>query len=145
MYGRLKALSDVSFRIERGEVVGVLGPNGAGKTTLMRILAGYFPSTSGLVEIAGMDMAKNPREIQRMIGYLPETAPLYKELTALEMLTFSARMRGVKRSVARKEVDRAIETCGLSVAVRRVIGTLSKGFRQRVALAAALVGSPRAA
>lgn len=142
-FGSVSALEAVSFEIWSGEIVGVLGPNGAGKTTLMRILTGFFRPTHGNVLIHGFDLFKHLRQIQKLIGYLPESAPLYKELTPRESISFSAEMKGVTARHRKKEVDRAMETCGVSSVRNRLIGTLSKGFRQRIALAQALVGSPK--
>lgn len=142
-FGPIQALDSVSFEVERGEIVGVLGPNGAGKTTLMRILTGFFPPTKGSVLIDGLDISKNLRKIQATIGYLPESAPLYKEMTPEEIIAFSARMKGNSGGNIKREVERALETCGVASVKNQLIGTLSKGFRQRTALATALVGSPK--
>ena len=142
-FGSVRALEAVSFEIWSGEIVGILGPNGAGKTTLMRILIGFIPPTHGKVLIHGFDLFKHLRQIQRLIGYLPESAPLYKELTPVEAISFSAEMKGIRAHHRKKEVERAMETCGVGSVQKRLIGTLSKGFRQRIALAQALVGSPK--
>ncbi len=143
VFGPVKALDSLSFEVERGEIVGILGPNGAGKTTLMRILTGFFPPTKGSVLIDGLDLSRNLRKVQAMIGYLPESAPLYKEMTPEEIVTFSARMKGGSGRNLKKDVERALETCGVGSVKNRLISTLSKGFRQRTAMATALVGSPK--
>ena len=142
-FGPVKALDSISFQVERGEIVGILGPNGAGKTTLMRILTGFFPPTTGSILIDGLDLSKNLRKIQAMIGYLPESAPLYKEMTPEEIVAFSARMKGSAGRNVKKDVERALEACGVGSVKNRLISTLSKGFRQRTAIATALVGSPK--
>ncbi|MBI4431801.1 MAG: ABC transporter ATP-binding protein [Candidatus Omnitrophica bacterium] len=142
-FGKTKALDSVSFEVLRGEVVGILGPNGAGKTTLIRILTGFFPPSEGKVLIDGLDLSKDLRAVQRLIGYLPESAPLYKEMTPHEIITFSARMKGVDSALLKRDVERTLEICGIASVRNCLVGTLSKGFRQRTALGAALVGSPR--
>ncbi len=141
-YGDLVAVDDVSFRVERGEVVGFLGPNGAGKTTTMRILTGFLPATDGTAEIAGHDIFGDPLAARRAVGYLPETPPLYPEMDVRGYLGYVAKLKDVPRGRRREAVDRAIERCGLTAVSRRVIGFLSKGFRQRVGLAQAIVHDP---
>ncbi|MBP7830239.1 MAG: ATP-binding cassette domain-containing protein [Kiritimatiellae bacterium] len=136
------AVDDVSFRIERGEVVGFLGENGAGKTTTLRILSCFFPATAGSVEVAGFDVFRDSLEVRRRIGYLPENAPLYAEMRVDEYLRFRARLKGVPPSACRRRVQDVKERCGLKDAGRRLIGQLSRGYRQRVGLADCLVHEP---
>ena len=141
-YGDLMAVGDVSFEIGPGEVVGFLGPNGAGKTTTMRMLTGFLPPTEGSVRIAGHDIFDAPLEARRAIGYLPETPPLYPEMTVESYVDYVARLKDVPRSGRKEAVARALERCGLADTARRVIATLSKGYRQRVGLAQAIVHDP---
>ena len=141
-FGRFLAVDSVDFEIPRGQVVGFLGPNGAGKTTTIRMICGYLCPTSGSVHVDGHDMAANPRRGQKLIGYLPESAPVYAEMRVEEYLTFRARLFGVPRAARRKAIDRAIGQCSLADVRRRPIQQLSKGYRQRVGLAAALVHEP---
>jgi ABC-2 type transport system ATP-binding protein len=141
-YGDFEAVSDLSFTIKRGEIVGFLGPNGAGKTTTMRMLTGFLPTTNGTAHIAGHEIFAEPLAARRAIGYLPETPPLYPEMTVLGYLGFVAKIKDVARSERKDAVDRAMLRCGLSEVRRRVIGDLSKGFRQRVGLAQAIVHDP---
>jgi ABC-2 type transport system ATP-binding protein len=141
-YGEVEALKDVSTKIERGEVVGLLGPNGAGKTTAMKILVGYLLPTSGSARVAGHDVVENPLEVQRRIGYLPENAPIYLEMLVQEYLQFTAQMRGLEGGDARKRIGKALEECALHEVQTRPISELSKGFRQRVGLAAAILHEP---
>jgi ABC-2 type transport system ATP-binding protein len=141
-YGELLAVQDVSFEVGRGEVVGFLGPNGAGKTTIMRILTGFIPATDGTALIAGHDIFDAPLDARRSVGYLPETPPLYPEMDVASYLRYVARIKDVPRARLRDAVDRAVERCGLRDVHRRVIGTLSKGYRQRVGLAQAIVHEP---
>jgi ABC-2 type transport system ATP-binding protein len=142
-WGDLEAVSDLSFTVARGEVVGLLGPNGAGKTTTMRMLTGFIPPTDGRIRIAGHDVFEAARSARAAIGYLPESPPLYAEMTVRGYLQFVAAIKDVRRSARRAAVDRALERCGLADVQRRVIGQLSKGFRQRVGLAQAIVHSPQ--
>ena len=139
--GRL-AISDVSFSVEKGEILGFLGPNGAGKTTTMRILTGYLPPTSGTATIAGFDVSEESLEARRHIGYLPESVPLYRELTVRDYLDFSARLRGISREERRKKIAVAVEKLNLGDVVDRSIGKLSKGYRQRVGIAQAVLHEP---
>jgi ABC-2 type transport system ATP-binding protein len=139
-YGTRVALNDVSFSVERGEVLGFLGPNGAGKTTAMRILTGYMPATSGRAQVAGFDVMKQSIEARRRIGYLPETVPLYPEMSVRGYLDFMAKIKGVDKRKA--EVDRVMELVGVSQRSSQLIGKLSRGFRQRVGLGQAILGSP---
>ncbi|HEY8154857.1 MAG TPA: ABC transporter ATP-binding protein [Myxococcota bacterium] len=141
-YGDVKAVDAVTFSIGKGEVVGFLGPNGAGKTTTMRMLTGFLPPTDGTAVIAGHDIFDDSLAARRSIGYLPETLPLYPEMTVTSYLAYVARIKDVPRKRRRDAIQRAIERCGLKGMNRRVIGTLSKGFRQRVGLAQAIVHEP---
>ena len=136
------AVDDVSFEVGRGEIVGFLGPNGAGKPTTMRMLTGYLPQNSGSIEVAGYDIAKHPQEVRRRIGYLPESCPLYPEMRVDEYLKFRASLKGVKVSARRSKINEVKEQCGLTEVGKRIIGQLSKGFRQRVGLADSLVHDP---
>jgi ABC-2 type transport system ATP-binding protein len=141
-YADIVAVDDVSFTVERGEVVGFLGPNGAGKTTTMRMLTGFLPPTDGSASIAGHDIFEEPLAARRAVGYLPETPPLYPEMSVRSYLDYVARIKDVARAKRRGAVDSALERCGLTDVTRQVIGTLSKGYRQRVGLAQAIVHDP---
>jgi ABC-2 type transport system ATP-binding protein len=141
-YGRFQALKDVSFEVQKGEIVGFLGPNGAGKTTAMRILSGFFPPTSGRVFVGGVDMSKNPRKAKRAIGYLPETVSLYPDMRVIEYLRFVAKLKGVPAHELSGHVRSKMSFCGLLSSGHRLIGRLSKGYRQRVGLAQALMADP---
>jgi len=141
-YGHTPALDDISFQVEKGETVGFLGPNGAGKTTTMRILTGYIPPTSGSALIAGRDAFRASLETRRLIGYMPEGISLYPEMRVCEYLTYRAHIKGVPRSDRRARVNHVIDSCGIAEVRRKLIGSLSKGYRQRVGLADALVHDP---
>lgn len=141
-YGELIAVDDVSFQIGSGEVVGFLGPNGAGKTTTMRMLTGFMPPSDGTALIDGHDVFAEAQAARRAVGYLPESPPLYPEMDVQGYLRYVATIQDVPRSQRRAAVDRAIERCGLTEVRRRVIGALSKGYRQRVGLAGAIVHAP---
>jgi ABC-2 type transport system ATP-binding protein len=141
-FGQIPAVNSISFDIPRGQVVGVLGPNGAGKTTTIRMIAGYLTPTAGSVTVDGLDVVKDSFAVRRRIGYLPESAPLYAEMRVREFLQFRAKLFDVERSKRARSIDLAIRRCGLDEVQRRPIHQLSKGFRQRVGLAAALVHSP---
>ena len=141
-YGSHLAIDDITFSADKGEVVGFLGPNGAGKTTTMRILTGYFPATSGTARVAGYDCFEESMEVRRRIGYLPENVPLYKDMKVEEYLSFVAAIKGVEARDVKKKVASAMADCGIDGVSRRVIGELSKGYRQRVGLAQALVNDP---
>lgn len=141
-YGDVTALDGVSFTVPRGEVVGFLGPNGAGKTTALRIFSTYLTPDAGTARVAGFDCAEQPMEVRRRIGYLPEHPPLYHDHTVEEFLHFCAVLRGVRRGARRRAVSEAMEQCGLGEVRGRLIGNLSKGYRQRVGLAQALVHGP---
>jgi ABC-2 type transport system ATP-binding protein len=141
-YGRVTAVDDVSFRVERGEILGFLGPNGAGKTTTMRILTGYMPASSGRAIIAGYDIFEQPIEAKRRTGYLPETPPLYPEMTVREYLTFVAKINGVPRAERRRRIDQTMERTRVADMADRHCSKLSKGYRQRVGLAQAILHNP---
>jgi ABC-2 type transport system ATP-binding protein len=141
-YAGRTAVADVSFTVDRGEIVGLLGPNGAGKSTTMRILSGFMPATSGTVRVAGYDVFFESNEVRRRIGYMPENNPLYLEMRVREYLKFRARLKGLGWKKSRQRVDTVMEQCGLTDVRRRIIGQLSKGYRQRVGLADALVHEP---
>src|SRR5262245_28529407 len=141
-YGATRAVDDVSFTIARGELAALLGPNGSGKSTLLRMVPGYFSPTAGRVSVGGVDMGGAPLAARRRLGYLPEQVSLYPELTVRRTLAFVAEVRGVSGRPRRRAVDEVVERCGLSEVAERRVGTLSKGFRQRVGLAQALVGDP---
>jgi ABC-2 type transport system ATP-binding protein len=140
--GRGPALDDVSFEVGKGEVVGLLGPNGAGKTTMMRILTCFLAPTRGGAELAGHPIAGDTRAVRRAVGYLPEAVPLYPEMRVGEYLGFRAALKGVPGGRRRAAVDAAVEPCGLGDSRRQIIGTLSRGYRQRVGLADALLADP---
>jgi ABC-2 type transport system ATP-binding protein len=141
-YGDYKAVDDVSFEVARGQVVGFLGPNGAGKTTTMRILAGFLTATSGSATIDGLDVFWKPLETRRKIGYLPESCPLYGEMRVKEYLRFRAGIKGLHGQAATKRIDYVMGRCWLTEVTRQLVGTLSKGFRQRVGLADTLLHDP---
>jgi ABC-2 type transport system ATP-binding protein len=136
------AVDDLSFSVAEGEILGFLGPNGAGKTTTMRVLTGFLPASSGLVKVAGHDVFEEPLEVKRRIGYLPESPPLYPEMTVRGYLRFVATLRGVSRGQLATELDRVADATGTTGVMGRVIQNLSKGYRQRVGIAQALLGSP---
>ena len=141
-YGNSRGISDVSFTVNEGEIVGFLGPNGAGKTTTMNILTGYLSATSGRASVAGIDVMKDPIAAKKRIGYLPEHPPLYVEMTVREYLKFICRLKGVPAGDHNSAINEACELTGIIDVQRRVIRNLSKGYRQRVGLAQALIGNP---
>ncbi len=141
-YAGRTAVDDISFTVARGEIVGLLGPNGAGKSTTMRVLSGFMPATSGTVRVAGFDVFHDSEETRRRIGYMPENNPLYPEMRVREYLKYRARLKGLGWRPSRERVATVMEQCGLTDVSRRVIGQLSKGYRQRVGLADALVHDP---
>jgi len=141
-YAGHTAVSDLSFTVTRGEIVGLLGPNGAGKSTTMRILACFLPATSGTVRVAGLDVFADSLEVRRRIGYMPENNPLPPDMRVAEYLRFRARLKGLSRTRTRERVGVVMEQCGLEQVGRKIIGHLSKGYRQRVGLADALVHEP---
>jgi len=141
-YGDLTAVDNISFTAQEGEILGFLGPNGAGKTTTMRIITGFLPASSGTVKVAGFDIFEQSEEVRKRIGYLPENPPLYLDMTVTSYLDFVGRIKGVRRAALRESIDRVLEACGLTHVARRVVGHLSKGYRQRVGLAQALIHNP---
>jgi gliding motility-associated transport system ATP-binding protein len=141
-YGDLLAVDRVSFTAQKGEIVGFLGPNGAGKTTTMRIITGFLPATSGTVKVEGFDIFDDAHEVRKRIGYLPESPPLYADMTVTSYLEFVGRIKGLARAALPEAVERVLRRCGLTEVTRRVLGHLSKGFRQRVGLAQALIHEP---
>lgn len=141
-FGQVIAVDNVSFSVKKGEVVGFLGPNGAGKSTTMRILTTYIPATSGTATIAGYDVMNDSMKVRENLGYLPENVPLYAEMRVMEYLHFRAQIKGVDRSKRRERIDYAIDRCRLDGVRRRLVGTLSRGYRQRVGLADALLSDP---
>ena len=141
-YAGRTAVADISFTVARGEIVGLLGPNGAGKSTTMRILSCFLPATSGTARVAGFDVFHQSDEVRRRIGYMPENNPLYPEMRVREYLKFRARLKGLNWRRSRERVTTVMEQCGLTDMGRRIIGQLSKGYKQRVGLADALVHEP---
>jgi ABC-2 type transport system ATP-binding protein len=141
-YGRVTAVNDVTFRVERGEILGFLGPNGAGKTTTMRILTGYMPATEGKAIVAGFDVFDQPIEAKRRTGYLPETPPLYPDMSVIEYLQFVARIKGVPGGERRERIQKVMERTRVDDMANRLCSKLSKGYRQRVGLAQALIHNP---
>jgi ABC-2 type transport system ATP-binding protein len=141
-FGPVQALRDASFSVEANEIVGLLGNNGAGKSTLMRILTTYLPATSGIARVAGYDVMTQSMEVRQRIGYLPESIPLYPEMRVEEYLQFRARLKGVDRSIRNRRVEECMDRCRVGEVRRRLLGTLSKGYRQRVGLADALLANP---
>src|SRR5687768_6514585 len=141
-YGALVAVKDISFSVGRGEIVGFLGPNGAGKSTTLRMIVGYLGPSTGSVRVNGFDVVEQPLLARQAMGYMPETAPLYPEMRVREYLMFRARLKHITKSEQPRSVDQAVHKAGIGEVVRTLIGTLSRGFRQRVALADALLGDP---
>ena len=141
-YGAYRAVRGISFHVRQGEVVGFLGPNGAGKTTTIRVLTGYHPATSGTAQVAGLDVFRDSLAVRRRIGYLPENVPLYPDLRVVEFLRFRARLKGLRGAAITQSVDQAMERCGVTEVRRKLIAQISRGYRQRVGLADALVGRP---
>ena len=141
-YGGRAVVSDVNFNLNKGEVLGFLGPNGAGKSTTMKMLTGNLAPTAGTVKICGIDMIENPKEAKALIGYLPETPPLYRELTVDEMLALSARIHGIPRAKVKRAVDMAKERTGLTEMGKRLCENLSTGYQQRVGIAQAIIHHP---
>jgi ABC-2 type transport system ATP-binding protein len=141
-YARTVAVDNISFEVEKGGIVGFLGPNGAGKTTTMRVLTCFLPPTSGSASVAGFDVLEHPLEVKKRIGYLPETPPLYPEMEVEEYLTFVGRLKGISSSDVAKRVDEVCERCAVADVRTKLIGKLSKGYRQRVGLAQAIIHNP---
>jgi len=142
-YAGFKAVQGISFQVNKGEIVGFLGPNGAGKSTTMKVLAGYLPPTDGRIKVAGYDVVGESLEVRRNVGYMPENVPLYTDMRVDEFLRFRARLKGVPAKKVRDRVEHVARLCNLLDVQRKVIGTLSKGFRQRVGLADAMVHDPQ--
>jgi ABC-2 type transport system ATP-binding protein len=141
-YDGRPAVNDISFDVKTGEILGFLGPNGAGKTTTMKIITCYMPPTAGTVEVDGMDIFEHSLEVRKKIGYLPELNPLYMDMNVLEYLAYSAELHGIKGGNARSRIGEMVDVCGLTTVTHKDIGELSKGFRQRVGLAQAMVHDP---
>ena len=141
-FGAKRAVDGVSFAVERGEVLGFLGPNGAGKSTTMRMITGFIPPTSGTVTVGGHDVTEAPLQAKRLIGYLPEAAPSYPDMTVQGFLSFAAEMRGLDGEARKRAVGRAVELCFLASVLHQSIDTLSKGYKHRTCLAQALIHDP---
>jgi ABC-2 type transport system ATP-binding protein len=141
-YGRHTAVDGISFKVQKGEILGFLGPNGAGKTTTMRILTCYLPATEGTARVAGFDVFDQPLEVKRRVGYIPETPPLYPDMDVGSFLDFCAKIKGIPAGDRRARIDDAIEKCRVGDVRRTLIGKLSKGYRQRVGLAQAILANP---
>src|SRR6516165_4502107 len=141
-FGPITAVNNVSFEVERNEIVGLLGNNGAGKTTIMRILTTYLPATSGIARVAGFDIMKDSIEVRRRIGYLPESIPLYGEMRVHEFLDYRAKIKGVDRRHRPSRIAHCLEKCRIREVRDRLVGGLSKGYRQRVGLADSMLSDP---
>lgn len=141
-FGAFTAVDNVSFAVDRGEVLGFLGPNGAGKTTAMRMVTGFLPPTSGTAAVDGFDVGRDPIEVKRRIGYLPEGAPLYEDMTPMELLSFIADVRGIRGAAKGEAVARAAARINIETVIHQSIGTLSKGFKRRVGIAQAILHDP---
>lgn len=142
-YGNFHAIEDVTFQIEKGQTVGFLGPNGAGKTTTMRIITGFVPPTSGTATIGGYDVVENSREARKLVGYLPETVPLYTDMSVKGYLNFTGTLRGMNSKHLRNRIDDVVDVCGLNDYYHTFVGRLSKGYRQRVGIAQAILHEPQ--
>jgi len=141
-YGQIKAVKNLNFTVEKGEILGFLGPNGAGKSTTMNIITGYIPSTEGTVKVCGYDIMENPREVKKRIGYLPENPPLYLDMTVIDYLSFVADLKMVPKKVKKSQIKDVMELVKITDHRNRLVKNLSKGYRQRVGLAQALIGNP---
>jgi ABC-2 type transport system ATP-binding protein len=141
-YGQRKAIDELNFSVNKGEVLGFLGPNGAGKTTTMKILTCFMPASSGVAKIAGYDVFEEPLEVKKRVGYLPETPPVYREMFVEDYLIYKANLHSITGSKAKNAASSALEKCGLTHVRKRIIGNLSKGYRQRVGIAQSLVHNP---
>jgi ABC-2 type transport system ATP-binding protein len=141
-YGRKTAVDGVSFKVQKGEILGFLGPNGAGKTTTMRILTCYLPPTEGTARVAGFDVFEEPLQVKRRVGYIPETPPLYADMSVTDFLSFVAKIKGVPKAERKAKLDDAVEKCRIGDVRGTLIGRLSKGYRQRVGLAQAILHNP---
>ncbi|TYQ15335.1 UNVERIFIED_CONTAM: ABC-2 type transport system ATP-binding protein [Acetivibrio alkalicellulosi] len=141
-YGPIKAVENISFSVEKGEILGFLGPNGAGKTTTMNMITGYLPSTKGTVKVCGYDIGQDPKEVKKRIGYLPEIPPIYTDMTVNEYLSFVSDLKKVDKSIRKSQISDVMEIVKITHVQKRLVGNLSKGYRQRVGLAQALIGGP---
>src|SRR3974377_1523557 len=141
-YARTVAVDNISFEVEKGQIVGFLGPNGAGKTTTMRVLTCFLPPPSGTPTVAGFDVLANPMEVKKRIGYLPETPPLYPEMEVIEYLNFAGKLKGISKKDIARRVDEVMERCAIGDVREKLIAKLSKGYRQRVGLAQAIIHNP---
>lgn len=141
-YGPIKAVDDISFKVEKGEVLGFLGPNGAGKSTTMKVITGFIEPSHGEVKVCEIDISNSPKLVQSKIGYVPENAPLYEDMMVKEFLEFISEMRGIKKEEVNSRIEEIIELCALSSVKNRPIETLSKGYKRRVSLAQALLHDP---
>ncbi len=141
-YAGITAVNEVSFKVAKGEIIGFLGPNGAGKSTTMRILTGFIPATSGWASVCGIDVARYPERIKRHVGYMPENNPLPEDMRVIEYLKLRGRLKEIPRRRLRSRLDEVLEVCDLKRAQRRIIGTLSKGYRQRVGIADSILAEP---
>ncbi|MCW5980294.1 MAG: ATP-binding cassette domain-containing protein [Bryobacteraceae bacterium] len=141
-YARTVAVDNISFEVEKGQIVGFLGPNGAGKTTTMRVLTCFMPPTAGSARVAGFDIMQQPLEVKKRIGYLPETPPLYPEMEVIEYLNFVGRLKGVSKAALKARIDEVIERCAIGDVRTKLISKLSRGYRQRVGLAQAIIHNP---
>ncbi len=141
-YARTVAVDNISFEVEKGQIVGFLGPNGAGKTTTMRVLTCFLPPTAGTANVAGFDVLEQPLEVKKRIGYLPETPPLYPEMEVTEYLAFVGKLKGIPKGDLKRRLDEVVERCAIGDVRMRLIGKLSKGYRQRVGLAQAIIHNP---
>src|ERR1044072_2492563 len=141
-YPRTVAVDNISFEVEKGQIVGFLGPNGAGKTTTMRVLTCFLPPTAGSANVAGFDVLEHPFEVKKRIGYLPETPPVYPEMEVKEYVTFVGKLKGVPKADLVSRVDQVMERCAIADVRNKLIGKLSKGYRQRVGLAQAIIHNP---
>jgi len=142
-YSKFKAIDNISFEVEKGQILGLLGPNGAGKTTTMRIITGYMPPSSGYAKVCGIDVYENPIGVKKNIGYLPETIPLYTDMKTVSYLEYVAKLKDVPYKKLKHSVDKVIDICGLSSVRNRLIANLSKGYKQRVGLAQSLINEPK--
>src|SRR6202041_111436 len=141
-YERNTAVDRISFEVQKGQIVGFLGPNGAGKTTTMRMLTCFLPPTSGTATVAGLDVLEQPLEVKKRIGYLPETPPIYPEMETEEYLRFVGKLKGLSGSNLQKRIDHACDRCAVADVKKKLLGKLSKGYRQRVGLAQAIIHNP---
>jgi ABC-2 type transport system ATP-binding protein len=141
-YGQIKAVNNINFTVEKGEILGFLGPNGAGKSTTMNIITGFIPSTEGTVKVCGYDILENPKEVKKRIGYLPELPPLYMDMTVTDYLDFAADLKAIGKKEKKEQMADIMELVKLTDVRGRLIKNLSKGYKQRVGLAQALLGNP---